>query len=384
MPWRPRVALNAQLLRLEAGYRSAGISRYILNLLRNLANATPDFDLHAFTTEPQASKELSGLTIRSTLLPTHHPIGRILWEQTQFPWQLLRNFELLHSLAYVSPLFIRVPAIVTVYDLSFFLYPAYFRPLHRLYLRLGTRRALRQANRVIAISHSTKRDLVHLLNVPAEKIDVIPPGVEAHFFANGSSAPAQGASLPRPLDDPYVLFVGTREPRKNIPTLIRAFAQAKRAARLPHRLVLVGGRGWLDEPITRAIRDTASEGDIIFPGFVSHKDLPQWYRCADAFVYPSQYEGFGMPVLEALAAGVPVITSNVSALPESAGDAALLIDPRNPDEIADALVRVLTDGALCQELRRRGPQWARTFTWARAAEQTAQCYRRVLGMARSS
>src|SRR5581483_7908717 len=169
----------------------------------------------------------------------------------------------------------------------------------------------------------------------------------------------------------FVLFIGTREPRKNLSVLIRAFAQARRRAGLPHALVIAGAHGWSDREIPRAIDDTGIGADLIMPGFVPHHELPLWYRAADVFVYPSQYEGFGMPVLEALACGTPVITSNVSSLPEAVGDAALLVNPRAPEQIADALIRLLTDEALRRECAARGPQHARQFTWTRAAQLTA-------------
>ena len=377
---RPRVALNAQLLRMNEGYRSAGIARYIYHLLRELPRAAPDLQLHVYSTEPEASTRLPDITIHTTRLPAHKPLARILWEQTVLPFELLqKNYALFHSLAYVSPFLNRTPTIITLYDLSFLLYPEYFRPFQRLYLKFGTRFSVARAQRIITISESTKRDAIQLLNIDANRIDVVTPGVESEFFQDIGTDTIEHFRRDKKLPDHFILFVGTREPRKNIPALLHAFAQAKRAAQLPHALVIAGARGWMDQTIPQTLAELNITQDVLFPGFVPHAELPLWYHAADAFVYPSQYEGFGMPPLEALACGTPVITSNVSSLPEAVGDAALLINPRSPEQITDALIRILTDPALRKEQRARGFQHAHQFTWTRAAQRTAQTYHRALG-----
>ncbi len=377
---RPRVALNAQLLRLNEGYRSAGIARYVFHLLCELPRAAQDIALDVFATEPLAAALLPDVTIHTTRLPVHKPLARIVWEQSLFAVHLQENYSLLHSLAYVSPFLNRTKSIVTLYDLIFYLYPEYFRPFHRLYLQIGTRASIRRATKIITISESSKRDAERILRIDPARIHVIPPGVESEFFHAVAEPKLEQFRRAKKLPEHFVLFIGTREPRKNLPTLIRAFVDAKRAFHLPHYLVLAGGRGWLDEGIDRMIKESGAAELVIFPGFVDQRELPLYYRAADAFVYPSQYEGFGMPALEALACGAPVIASNVSSLPEAVGDAAILVDPRAPEQIVDALGRVLTDSALRHELSARGPQHARKFTWTRAAQLTAQTYRRALGM----
>jgi len=249
--------------------------------------------------------------------------------------------------------------------------------------RGGRRRSTRRARRVITISESTKRDAVRLLNLDANKIDVAVPGVDAEFYQPIDTAALENFRRTKNLPEHFVLFIGTREPRKNIPTLLCAFAAAKRRMNFPHRLVLAGGRGWMDDEIPRVLQETGLTGEVILPGFVPHDELPYWYRAADCFVYPSQYEGFGMPALEALASGTPVITSDISSLPEAVGEAALLIDPKSSEEIADALVRVLSDASLRQQMSTRGLEHARQFSWTRTAQVTAGSYRRALGLTRS-
>ncbi len=378
---RPRIALNAQLLRLNAGYRSAGIAQYILHLLRALPAAAPDLELHAYTGEPRTREMLSALQIHLTRWRTESPTARIIWEQVVFPFELAhQRSNLIHALAYASPLLSGVPAVVTVYDLSFILYPEYFRATNRTYLRWVTRWSTGCARHVIAISESTKQDLIRLFSLPANRVEVIPLGVEPEFFEEGKDQVREQFRRAKNLPEHFVLFIGTQEPRKNIPTLIRAFAQAKSRAHLPHRLVIAGGRGWMDDSIERTIEELNLQREVLRPGFIAQEELPLWYRAADVFVYPSQYEGFGLPPLEAMAAGTPVITSNCSSLPEVVGDAALLIDPRDEASLAEALSRVLTDSALSEDLGRRGRARAREFTWARAAQATAQAYRRVLNL----
>jgi len=381
---RPRAALNAQLLRLDAGYRSAGIARYIFHLLRELPGAAPDFAFDVFSTEALAPTLFSDITLRATRLPVHKPLWRILWEQTLFAAALQDNYALLHSLAYVLPFLNRTPSIVTLYDLSFVIYPEYFQPLQRLYLRIGARAATRRARKIIAISESGKQDLVRLWQVPPERVQVITPGVEPRFFAPPPPPQIEQFRRAQQLPEHFVLFLGTREPRKNIPTLIDAFARAKRAANLPHHLILAGGRGWLDHDIAKTIQTLNMTNQVHLVGFVAQAELPLWYRAADAFVYPSQYEGFGMPPLEALACGAPVIASNVSSLPEAVGQAGLLVNPRAPAELADALIKILTDAHLRAELAQRGPQHARAFTWTRAAQLTAETYRLALNKSDAS
>jgi glycosyltransferase involved in cell wall biosynthesis len=376
---RPRIALSAQLLNTAEGYRSAGISRYIFHLLRALSPAAGELELHVYTSETGARDALNGFKMHLARMQTQKPVVRVMWEQLVFPLLLARTrFELCHSMAYVAPFLSQTPSIVTVYDLSFVFYPNYFQRINRAYLTWGTRLSTRRARRIVTISESTKRDLIRRFDLPADKIDVVPPGVESVFFPDGDGNAVERFRQTKHLPEHYILFVGTREPRKNIPTLIRAFAKAKSHLDLPHQLVIVGGKGWNDQAITRSIRECARPLDVNLIGFAPSDELPYWYRAADAFVYPSQYEGYGMPLLEAMASGTPVVTGNVSSLPEAVGDAALIVDPADEAALEVAIGRVVRDQPLRQELIARGTDRARQFTWTRAARATADVYRRAL------
>ncbi len=262
-------------------------------------------------------------------------------------------------------------SVVTIHDLGYRVFPAAHTRLRRIELHLTTLWSARAARRVIAISHATRHDLITHYRIAPEKITVIHHGVSAAF------APVHDERALVAVRDryaigaaPYLLYVGTVQPRKNLARLIDAFALARAHTGSPVRLVLAGKRGWL----TAAIEHRAAArglGDAVhFAGYVADGDLPALLSGARAFVFPSLYEGFGMPVLEAMACGTPVLTSTTSSLPEVAGDAALLVDPHDTAAIADGLTRLLTDDRLHATLRERGRAHAARFTWAATAQAT--------------
>ena len=370
------MGINAHLLNLAGTYRSAGISSYTHHLVERLPEAAPDLDLHVFASGRSIPRISSGPSWHASRLPTHSPVVRVLWEQTIQPWQIRRlALPLLHSLAFVQPLATGCRSVVTVYDLSFLVYGRLFRSWHRRYLTWGTRLSTRRAQRVIAISESTKRDLIRAFGLPPEKIRVIPCGVDERFLVERR---ATGARPRRPLPERFVLFVGTLEARKNVTGLIRAFARAKRAAALPHHLVLVGAPGPRAYEIDRVVEQAGVRDHVVLTGYVARDELPLIYGAAELFVYPSLYEGFGLPPLEALASGVPVIVSDAASLPEVVGDAGVYVRPHDERALAEAMASVLADSGLRQDLSARGRARARQFSWARAAASTAALYREVL------
>jgi glycosyltransferase involved in cell wall biosynthesis len=263
--------------------------------------------------------------------------------------------------------------VVTIHDLSFLFFPHSFRSLRRSYLRVFARMSVRRARRVIAVSESTRRDLVEIYGISPAKIDVVHNGVDASFRplpADQVAAFRQQRGLP----DRFVLFVGTLEPRKNIVRLIEAYA------RLPKErppLLLVGGKGWFYDEIFGRVAALDLTGEVHFAGFVPAEDLPFWYNAADLFVYPSMYEGFGLPPLEAMACGTAVITSTASSLPEVVGKAGQLVDPTDTDALTATMEQVLGDRDLQQQMQAAGLVQARSFSWEKAARQTVDSYRRA-------
>ena len=374
------IGLNAHLLTLSENYRGAGINRYMYSLLRSLPQVDGRNRYTAFLGERRMGDQgPPSLILRLSHLPTVNPVVRVLWEQLIQPVALVKEqIDLLHSLAYALPLACPARSVVTVHDLCVLLFPRAFNPANRLYLAAATRRAVRQADGVIAVSASTRRDLVRWLGVPEEKIAVVPNGIDATFRPIRDEERLEALRRERGLPERMILFVGTMEPRKNAATLVRAYAQLKERAAISHKLVLVGGLGWRYERLFTLVEELGLQDDLVFPGFVSYDELPLWYNAADLFVYPSLYEGFGLPPLEAMACGVPVITSNVSSLPEVVGEAGPLVDPLDVEGLAEAMAHVLSDGALRAEMRERGLARAGQFSWLEAARGTARVYDRVL------
>jgi len=378
------VGLNAHLLSLTETYRGAGINCHIYNLLQRLPAAAPDLRFTAFLSERRFVPP-SGLALQYVHWPTTRPPVRILWEQLLLPRVLrARRIDLLHGLAYATPLASPCPTVVTVHDLTFFRFPETLKPLKRLYLRAATRSATRRAVRVIAVSRQTRDDLIQLLHVPAEKVDVVYNGVSEAFRP---AAPEEVAAFRqrRGLPARFILFLGTLEPRKNVVRLLEAFAQWRKDAGREMgdervKLVVAGAKGWYFERIFARAEELGMENEVLFPGFLPTEELPWWYRAAECFVYPSLYEGFGLPVLEAMACGTPVITSSVSSLPEVAGDAAITVDPRNVAALAEAIGRVMSDAALRAKMRQAGLRQAARFPWSKAATETVAVYRRALSL----
>jgi glycosyltransferase involved in cell wall biosynthesis len=372
------IGLGAHLLNLSGTYRSAGISWYIYHLVRNLEPA-PDLRYTFFTSEPRSRGQFQNCTIALSRLPTDRPFVRIFWEQVLQPILLRRDrINLLHALAFAGPRTITIPWISTVYDLSFMRYPQSFNTLNRIYLKWAVRQAVRSADHLVAISASTKRDLIELFCADPGRVSVIYCGKDPSFSPSTDARALAAWQALRRVPERMILFVGTIEPRKNIVRLLRAFARAKRTARLPHQLVLIGARGWKYSEVDSVIADEGISGDVVFAGYVPQDELHFWYQSADLFVYPSLYEGFGMPPLDAMACGTPVITSNVSSLPEVVGNAGIQVPPQSEDALTDAIVLALTNSSQHEQMRERGLNMAAKFSWRQAGQETSALYREVL------
>lgn len=357
------VGFNAHLLSRSRSYRAAGVSRHIENLLPQLAKRT---QLTVFAGRDGVPAKPDGLTYRVTRLPTERPAARIAWEQALAPIRT-RGLDVLACPAYVVPLAARCPTVVTVHDLSFLRMPGAFNRGNRLYLSVMTALSVRRARRVIAVSESTKRELIQLLRTPAAKVAVVPNGIEPVFRPLPAAAVAAFRAK-NGLPDRFILSMCTLEPRKNLVALVRAYARAK----LDIPLVLAGGKGWQYEQVLAEARQLGDR--VLLPGYVPFADQPLWYNAAAVFAYPSLYEGFGFPPLEAMSCGTPVVSSNTTSLPEVIGDAGLLVDPTDEAALANALSIALTDEPLRERLRAAGPVQARRFDWATIATRTVDVY----------
>jgi glycosyltransferase involved in cell wall biosynthesis len=369
------IGLNAHLLSGRAGYRSAGIHGYIYHTLAHLQAEAPGDWRFTVMVGKGNSAPFDGLTMRRAALDTESPLRRILWEQAIQPWQLA-EFDLYHALAFVSPLILRKPSVVTVYDLSFLHYPQVLSTSRRLYLRLFTALSCRRARRVIAISHSTAQDLTASLGIPADKIDVAAPGYDTEVYKPLPPEQITAFKQKNKLPERFWLFLGTLEPRKNLTTLIEAYAALPKSERLP--LILAGGKGWLYDAIFAAVDRYNLVNEVVFPGYLPVEDLAFWYNSAEVFVYPSVFEGFGLPVLEAMACGTPVILSDASSLPEVAGEAGMRLPPHDIPAWTNALRRAYQDADWRAEARRQGLIEAGRYRWSQTARATIESYQKAL------
>jgi glycosyltransferase involved in cell wall biosynthesis len=274
--------------------------------------------------------------------------------------------------------------LLTVHDLSFERDPQSATPGLRRYLTGIVPRSVSRANHILADSKATKEDLIELYNTPHEKITVLYSGVDPRFTPEKQRGEDEHIRRRYKLGpQPIILALGTLQPRKNYSRLISAFAQIADVSQrfdarpITHNLVIVGKQGWLFDSIIADAARLGIKTRIIFPGFADDEDLPALYRAAELFVFPSLYEGFGLPPLEAMACGTPVVTSNVSSLPEVVGDAGLTVDPTDIYALAGAMSRALQDPQLRQQMIQRGLARAAEFTWLRAAEQLGQVYQQI-------
>jgi glycosyltransferase involved in cell wall biosynthesis len=375
---RPLIGLDAHLLSLAGTYRSAGISSYILNLLRELPEADSRFFYRAYLHDPLYSPPV-GLDVDRSRWNTGSPLRRIAWEQSRLAWAAGR-LDLLHGLAFALPRLASCPTIVTVHDLSFMRFPSAFRPFNRLYLSWITRSSTRRATRVIAVSESTRQDIIQFFGVEPDRVVVVPNGVTAEFTPARGQTAVEAFRAAHGLPAEFILFVGTLEPRKNLVRLVDAFAAYRQRATRPIKLIIAGGKGWYYQQLFARVEGLGLQNDVLFPGFIAAHELPIWFQAARVFVYPSLFEGFGLPVLEALACGTPTVTSRISSLPEVTGDAALLVNPEDTEELAAAIASVLDSPVKAAELAAAGPPRAAQFTWRATARRTAGVYSAALGM----
>lgn len=378
-----RVGINAQLLYLSGSYRAAGINRYIHQLTAHLRPLMDgDDSMVAFTGKWQLPPELMpkpGFAVRQSSLPTWKPSVRILWEQLVQPRAIAgERLDLIHSPSYVQPMICPTRSVVTMLDLSFLRMPETFNRWNRNYLATMTRITAHRCDRILTISESTRQDVIRFFGIPASKVEVTYLGVDPVFRKIEDEQLLADFRVRRDVPERFLFYVGTLEPRKNVERLVEAYAQLKKSVDIPHKLVLGGAKGWLYERIFARVQELGLQESVIFTSYIPYDELPLWYNCADIFIYPSLYEGFGLPPLEAMACGTPVVTSSASSLPEVVGEAAVTVDPYDVDALARAVAKVLSDPALRDRLAAQGPLQAARFSWQATAAQTLQAYKRVL------
>jgi glycosyltransferase involved in cell wall biosynthesis len=352
-----------------------GMGTYVRELVPAIAALDPELDLTLFHSRFARAPETWMTRFRRVALPqrirTLYPSWALLGRPPLPP--PLDRADLIHapSPSAVPPVRPGQRLVVTVHDVAFRLHPAMYPPPWRALYRLGLRRALRRADAILAPSRHTAEDLVRS-GAERRRVHVTPLAASLPSPSEDPEPVLDGLEIPRP----YLLFVGTLEPRKNLVRLVRAYRRAIDAGGLTHGLVLAGPLGWKAGPVHREIA-VPGPGRIALTGRVDAPTLDALYRGADLFCYPSLYEGFGLPVLEAMARGVPVVCSNTSSLPEVAGSASVQVDPTSVPDLSDAIARILGDAAERDRLAAAGPVRAATFSWDHTANETLAAYREV-------
>ena len=373
-----------------AAWQGAGIGRYTRELIRAIVAQGGTHRYSLFYAAGGLSSDSAYIADLRQICNTHANVRRVPIplsprRLTQF-WQRLRvplpielftgRLDLLHAPDFVLPP-TRAHTLVTIHDLSFLVHPECADPSMVRYLTDAVPRGLRRANVILADSQATRNDLARLLAIDPARVELVYPGVEPRFCplpAATTEPVRRRLSLP----DHFVLFVSTLEPRKNLVRLLEAFAQIVQTDNSNLHLVIAGRRGWLYEDIFAAIDRLQLHARVQLLDYVHDKDLPALYNLAAAFAYPSIYEGFGIPPLEALACGTPTVVADNSSLPEVVADAAVLVSAEDVGSIASGIARVVSDAALRARLRAVGPAQARKFTWEQAAQRVLACYQRAV------
>lgn len=370
-----RIALDATALPGKPG----GAGYYIINLVRSLLDIetrhefivlTHASDRHLFKLLPEEEKFLIDV-------PDLSRGGRLIWEQFALPQLLKRlRIDLLHSPHYTMPLWTTIPVVVTYHDMTFFLYPGYHTLVKRFFFPFMIRQSAHHSSALIAVSESTRQDAIRLLGISPKNITTTLLGYDSSFAPIEDQIYLEQVRHKYHLPARFIFNVGTIEPRKNQLALLNAFDVL--AETDPNiALVLVGGAGWYYNQLSQQMIKSPNRDRIYLIGYVDRADMPALYNLAEVFVYPSIYEGFGLPLVEALACGRPIITSNISALPEIVGDAGLLVSPNDQNQLSQAIRKLLEDKDLATEIRQKALIRAKEFSWHKTAEQTLEIYERV-------
>jgi glycosyltransferase involved in cell wall biosynthesis len=373
-----RIGIEGKVLTRQIG----GIGRCAINLLTSLVSVAsqewPDLEFVIFSSPQTDLTLVKNLNVKACHI-LQHVRSSILRACFGLPvGAFLERIDIFHGLDESGVPFYckRGKYVVTIHDVMPLMFPGAFPFKHRLVSRFALSRVCRQADVVIVPSCASKVALLRYVPVDEGRVIVTPWGCEARFHPMRDAASDDLVRRRYGLPDRYLLFVGTLEPRKEVMTLLRAYAQvcAARPA-LDAKLVIAGGHGWGSNDVRALCESLQLTDRVIFTGFVEEDDLPDLYRGALLFIYPSSYEGFGLPILEAMACGVPVITSNVASMPEVAGQAAILVEPRQPDALATAMAAVLNDPQLRDTMRHMGLERVGQFSWERTARQMLDIYR---------
>lgn len=379
-----KIALDAMKLHIY-GLEKGGVYQYVLNLIQGLAKVDRENEYRLFFPWFRACHKAS-LATALELVPegnfTAHPLRFPLrvWRTLRFPVEaLVGRVDVYHGPVDYLPPSLFAKTVVTIHDLAYLRTPQSLWPELVGWLGMVLPRAAQRADAIITVSEYCKADIVESLGVPEEKVVVTYHGVHERFRRLATEDIDQAILLKYGITRDYLLFVGTLQPNKNLETLIAAYYHLRQAYRLQVALVIAGQKGWHYDGIYRKVQDLGLEQDVVFTGYVVDEDLPTLYNQAQLFVTAACFEGFGIPVIEAMACGVPVVASKAAALQEVVADAGLLAAPLSIPELTEAMARALTDTTLRQDMIARGYVRAQQFTWERTARQTLAVYKQLAG-----
>ncbi|MEW5959241.1 MAG: glycosyltransferase family 1 protein [Chloroflexota bacterium] len=366
-----RIGIDARLV----FYNRAGIGQYILRLVEALAELDPQEDTFVLLQSRKDKSSIihsNGFVRRSLWTPSHNR-----FEQPGLSFEASRlKLDLLHSPDFIPPFKRNYKSVITIHDLAFLLYPHFLtKESARYYGQID--QAWRKTNHIIAVSEATKQDSIKMLGVPEKKITVIHEAANPIYRPLPNDEALRHVKEKYNIDQNFILFVSTIEPRKNLPSLLQAYHQLRDQYKRDELLVLAGSKGWLWQEVYETVERLNLEQHVAFLGRVPSADLVYLYNAARLLVHPSFYEGFGLTPLEAMTCGTPIIVSNTAALPEVVGDAGLMINPHDIEGLTVAMWRVLTEEELWQDLSQKGLKRAANFSWRKAAQQTLEVYHKV-------
>jgi glycosyltransferase involved in cell wall biosynthesis len=354
---------------IEIGWahKTGGARRVAINTLIEMCRLNPDHEFHTFANTWRNELDMDG--IHQTVLKCPSFVPQIVWDQFGFPLlsaphaSSKQDLDIIHYTNNIVPIKSSVPYVVTIHDMTPFIIPDSYNIVHGAYQRSYFKHAAKNARHIITVSENSKNDICRIFEIDEEKVSVIP------LAPMNAIQPAREATLPPCVHAPYILYVGAILPRKNLPRLVRAFAQLKKETAVTHKLIIAGEQRRRHETMSRAISENDLKDEVICLGRVADAELEALYKHAELFVYPSTYEGFGLPVIEAMAHGVPVVTSKGSSLEEIAAGAAELIDPYDELDIKHGLERVISDKNHATLLSDLGRKQAQKYTWENTARK---------------
>src|SRR3989338_8053121 len=387
---RSRISAYRSILKIKAEpnftidissvfHSKAGVSCYTRNLLNelNILSGQGQFLIFKISEERNAINKINK---KPGISRFFRAVKHTLWEQLYLPFLLFaRGASVFHSPAFVCPIIKTCPTIVTIHDMAYFLYPDKFVCTYRFYLKFWIPLSVRTADKIITDSACSKKDIVRLLKIPESKVEVVYLGKDAKFRPITDTALLEDYKRANELPDNFMLYVGTLEPRKNITGLFKAYRIFKnKRLNLEYNLIIAGEKGWMWAEIFNMVEELGLKDSTKFLCYISDNDLPLLYNSARLFVYPSLYEGFGLPPLEAMACGIPVITSNNSSLPEIVSGAGIMVDPYDSDALAQAMSEVLTNKRQYETMVENGLKKAKEFSWKNTADKTIGIYQELL------